>query len=543
MRVKQLVYKSCGPWAQKAEALTDSPDDGIIEPRTLKEALSGPQADHWRQAVDEEYASLVGMGTWTVGKTPYGVKPLGVKWVFKLKRDAQGNIARYKARLVAQGFSQVKGINYEETFAPVSKHSTLRTLLAVAAHKDMHIIQMDIKTAFLNGDIDEEIYIRQPEGKEMEGGGLSCRLHKALYGLKQAPRKWFEKLNGFLISLGFKASHSDPTCYIGKKDGELIYLLTYVDDLMLFGTSLSALHCIRDKILAQFTSSCEEAPTRFLGIEIHRDMEAGTIKINQRRMILDMAVRHGQDQARATYTPLAPGTALIKLTDTSGYAQYPLAEVVGELMHVGVCTRPDIMYAVGMLARHSATPDSTHWHAAMHVIRYLKTTADQGLTYCRGQPSVPFAVSAQCDSDYAGDLGTRRSTTGFLLKTGGAAITWSSRLQPTVAVSTAEAEYQAAAAVTKEVLWMRKLLQDLQLGRQCLAVGCDNQAALALLKNPLIGLKTKHIDVAHHFVRERVAREEISFHYVATAENAADVLTKPLTIKLHKECMKGLGIS
>ena len=543
MRVKQLVYKSCGPWAQKAAVLQDSPDDGISEPKTLKEALSGPQGDHWRQAIEEEYGSLVSMGTWTVTRTPYGIKPLGVKWVFKLKKDAQGNITRYKARLVAQGFAQIKGINYDETFAPVSKHSTLRTLLAVAAHQDMHILQMDIKTAFLNGDIDEEIYIKQPEGKEMEGAGLSCRLHKAIYGLKQAPRKWFEKLNGFLISLGFKASHSDPTCYIGRKGGSLIYLLTYVDDLLLFGTDLQALHSIRDSILGEFTSSFEEAPTRFLGIEIHRDREAGTIKINQRRMVLDLAVKYGQDQARPTHTPLTPGTALVKLTDTSGYSQYPLAEVVGELMHVAVCTRPDIMYAVGMLGRHSAAPDSTHWNAAMHVIRYLKTTADIGLTYSRGQASAPFAVSALCDADYAGDLGTRRSTTGFQLTAAGAAVTWSSRLQPTVAVSTAEAEYQAAAAVTKEALWMRKLLQDLQLGRQCLPIGCDNQAALALLKNPLIGLKTKHIDVAHHFVRERVAQGEVAFYYVATADNAADVLTKPLTVKLHQACTRGLGMS
>jgi hypothetical protein len=300
------------------------------------------------------------------------------------------------------------------------------------------------------------------------------------------------------------------------------------------------LHTIQAGIQARFTATAMGPTTRFLGIEIARDRTAGTLKISQKRMILDIAERYGQLNGRPTHSPLAPGTALTKLTDTSGYALYPLAEVVGALMHVAVCTRPDIAYAVGMLGRHTATPDASHMAAAMHVIRYLVTTAELGITYQRD--TCAFALNAMCDSDYAGDIATRRSTTGYTVSAAGSAVSWSSRLQPTVAVSTAEAEFIAAAAVAKEALWMRLLMADLGHAQACVPIGCDNQAALALLLNPIIGTKTKHIDVAHHFARQRVERGELHYHYVPTAENAADCLTKALAVPVHKVCVTGLGL-
>jgi hypothetical protein len=407
----------------------------------------------------------------------------------------------------------------------------------------MHILQMDITTAFLHGDLEEDIYIAQPKGYHQGDSTFSCKLHKSIYGLKQAGRQWNQKLKGVLVQFGFVPSSADPTLYVLHKAGQTAYLLTYVDDLLIVGQDLNLLHRIQAHIKAHFAATAMGPAKRFLGIEITRDSTAGTLTITQRRMILDIAERYGQLDARAVSTPLAPGTALTKLTDTSGYSEFPLAEVVGALMHVAVCTRPDIAYAVGMLGRHTATPDNTHYTAAMHIIRYLKSTANHGLTYHRGTASSPFAASAFCDSDYAGDIATRRSTTGYAILAAGALVTWSSKLQPTVAASTAEAEYIAAAAAAKEALWMRQLLTDMGWPQACLPVGCDNQAALALLNNPIIGTKTKHIDVAHHFTRERIERGELRYYYVPTHSNAADGLTKPLAVHVHRTCCQHMGLS
>ncbi|PSC67067.1 Retrovirus-related Pol poly from transposon TNT 1-94, partial [Micractinium conductrix] len=425
------------------------------EPTTMKEALSGPDAAAWQLAMDDEMASLIANDTWTLCEPPHGTKPIPAKWVYKIKRDSNGNIERYKARLVVQGFRQREGIDYDE---------------------------LDIKTAFLNGTIDEEVYVSPPPGYTLGKPTLCCKLNKALYGLKQAPRAWYQTLKAELAKLGFTASQADAGLFISTDPSKPAYLLTYVDDILI------------------------------------------TIKLAQSRNIKDLLSKYGMDDAKTASTPANASIKLTKQGTPLDTQTHSYSALVGSLMYLSICTRPDIAQAVGALARHMANPTTDHWTAAKTVLRYLTGTPDIGITFGAGPPG----LQVFCDADHAGDIDTRRSTTGYAFIFNGGAISWASRLQPTVAASTTEAEYIAAATTIKEGMWLRKLFQDLSLDLHTVAICADSQTALKLLKNPIVSNRSKHIDVVHHFARERVARNEVTFEYISTESMVADALTKPV---------------
>ena len=521
--------------------------DGVRIPLTRAEALASPEADRWMAAIADEWASLVSMGTWTECPSPPGVRTIGVKWVFDLKTDSAGKIIRYKARLVAKGYSQVQGKDYTELFAPVSKYSTMRLLAALATHNDWHVHQLDVKTAFLHGTVEEELYIAAPEGYPVPPGS-SLRLNKSLYGLKQASRNWWKKLDALLVSLGGVASQADPCLYTIRRGGKVLYVLVYVDDCQLVSGDLELLMSVKQDLLNTFTMTDLGESTRFLGIDITRDRAAGTTRLSQAASITALAEAYGQVDSKPRHVPLPPGTVLQKADPAGGtggaVGAFPMAELVGSLNYIAQTTRPDIAYAVGALGRHTAAPTSEHWRAALHVLSYLYTTRDAGITYHRAPSAgTRFTVTGLCDADYGGDAGSRKSTTGYVFSGAGGAITWSSKLQPTVAASTTEAEYMAAAAAAKEGLWLRKALYDIGTPHSSMIIGCDNQAALAHIKNPIVSLRAKHVEIHHHFLRERVEMGQLHYHYVATADNAADVLTKPLGPLLHEKCLGGLGMS
>jgi transposase InsO family protein len=511
----------------------------IREPETLKEALSSEHGEFWRQALDDEYKSLLENNTWTLEEPPNGVKPIPVKWVFKVKQDAAGNFDRFKARLVVKGFRQVEGIDYDEVFAPVSKYSTLRALLSKAAAEDLEIHQVDIKTAFLHGELEEEIYITQPPGYEEGSPKLACKLNKSLYGLKQAPRAWFSRLHKELEMYGFKPSVADPSLFTLEMKDSNIYLLIYVDDILLAGKDLATVNSIKEKLLTSFEGRDMGEVTSFLGMNITRDRPNRELKIDQHGMINSIITTYGMEEAKIKTTPLSPA---IKLTKTEGEEldkeKYPYGTLVGKLMFLAVATRPDIAYSVGALTRFMSNPTLVHWQAAKGIVRYLAGTADKGITF-RGSKQ---ELDGYCDADYAGDLDTRRSTTGYVFTLNGGVISWSSKRQPTVAVSTTEAEYMAAAAAVKEGLWLRKLLTSLGLKGDVIHINCDNQSAIKLLKNPIFSARSKHIDIMHHFARERVLRREVAFHYISTQKMLADVMTKALPQSKHEECCIGMGV-
>ena len=512
------------------------------EPTTLEEALESPNAAEWQQAMDEEMASLHEHHTWVLEPTPPGVTPIPARWIFKIKRDAKGGIERYKARLVAKGYRQREGIDFDEVFAPVSKYSTLRALLAVVAASDLELHQLDIKTAFLNGELKETVYLEQPPGYKEGSGEQSCRLQRALYGLRQAPRAWHEKLCQELERFGFVESSSDPSLFMRPSQDSMVFVLVYVDDILIAARDLASVAEVKAQLMASFEARDLGEAQLFLGMTISRDRGSKMVKLSQERMTRELAAKFGLGEAKGKSVPISTSVRLAKGDgEPLDVGLHPYSGLVGSLMYLAVCTRPDIAQSVGALGRYMAAPTDTHWQTAKGVLRYLSSTADLGLTW--GGPGAQLGLEAYCDADYAGDVDTRRSTTGYVFMLNGGAISWSSRRQQTVAASTTEAEYMAAAHAVKEALWVRKLLDDLQQPVETVLIRADNQSAIKLLKNPVFGQRSKHIDVAYHFARERVASKEIEFLYVDTKLMVADVLTKAVPEAKLAFCRTGMGVA
>ncbi len=514
----------------------------VEEPNTITEALGSPQAEEWRLAMAEEMASLMKNGTWKLVDCPPGVTPVPVKWVFKVKRDASGNIERFKARLVAKGFKQREGIDFNEVYAPVSKHSTLRALLSLVAVEDLELQQLDVKTAFLNGVLEEEIYMVQPPGFEEGGKNVVCKLLKALYGLKQAPRAWHTKLRTELELLGFKASEADAGLFVryGKQRSDNVYLLVYVDDCLMVSSKAnkSSLLDLKRQLGTIFDIHDIGDAKFFLGMEIERDREKKMLRLSQRRFTEELLNKYNMTETKGKSVPMSTALKLQRDGETLNTEDYKYSEVIGSLLYLSVCTRPDITYAVGALARYTHEPTEQHWQATMALLKYISGTRELGIMY----GSKAEDLVGYCDADYAGDVDTRRSTTGYVFCMHGGAVSWSARLQPTVAQSTCEAEYIAAASAVKEALWLRKLAKDLSLECKALKIYGDNQGAIKLLKHPIASARSKHIDIMHHFVRERVARGEVHFEYCSTERMVADIFTKALPVAKVEFCRQELGL-
>ena len=491
------------------------------EPQTYEEAMQSSDAQQWSQAMNEEMASLQAHGTWVLTEQPQGVKPIPVRWIFKKKLDAQGNIERYKARLVAKGFMQREGVDFNEVFAPVSKHTTLRTLLGMVASQDLELHQLDIKTAFLNAELEETIYMQQPRDYEEGSANTACLLKKSLYGLRQAPRAWHTRLKQELEHMGFTASEADPGLYILHHKNTSIYLLVYVDDMLIAAKDQEAIEYIKERLTAAF--EVRDLSQVLLGNELGRDRQQQTLEVTQERLSTELVHRYGLSEGKTKSVPMSPAIKLTQVEDGAilDKEKFQYCELVGSLLNLSVCTRPDIAQSVGVLARYMAKPAMEHWTAAKAVLRYISGTLGFGITFANSGTM----VEGYCDADYAGDLDTRRSTTGFIFTFCGAAISWSSKLQPTVAASTTEAEYMAAAQAVKEALWLRKLAAELEVQFGTMKIFSDNQGAIKLLKHPVASIRSKHIDVIHHFARERVARKEVHFEYISTELMVADCMT------------------
>jgi hypothetical protein len=520
-------------WGTAAAAVELQP-----EPLTAREALGGPEAEQWRLAMQEEYDALLHNRTWDVMRKPSGAHVLPVKWIFKRKRDAAGNIERYKARLVVVGSRQREGIDYDEVYSPVGKHSTLRTLLAVVAARDLELHQLDVANAFLNGTLEEEIWVQQPPGFEGEGREFACRLRKTLYGLKQSPRAWYSNLRGHLENLGFTATEADAGLFVMKTGSSWTYVLLHVDDILIAGP-LEGVNIVKSMLSGVFKVKDLGESSFYLGMDIARNRKEGALVLSQRRYVSDLLDKYLGADVKPKGTPLPPGCKLTKAGTPLDQTGCSYSEVIGSLMYLAVCTRPDISQAVGALARYMACPTEEHMRAAKHVLGYIAGTKECGL--CFGGDGT-LQLQGFADADYAGDTDNRRSTTAFVFVLGGAAVSWQSRLQPTVAMSTTESEYMAASAAVKEGLWFRKLLPVFGIAAGPVPIFGDNQAALKLLKNPISCSRTKHIDTMHHFARERVAREEVAFHYIPTDHMVADVLTKALPRTKFEQCRLGLGV-
>lgn len=514
------------------------------DPDTVEEALRSKNALSWKAAMDKEFDSLIDNKTWILVDLPSGRKPINCKWVFKTKCDANGDINQHKARLVVKGCAQRKGIDYEETFSPVVRYASIRYLVAMAAKFNLTIDQMDAVTAFLQGDLSDEIYMVQPNSFE-DGSEKVCLLKKSLYGLKQASRIWNLKLDIFLKKFGLNRSNVDECIYYRVDGNNVLIVAIYVDDFIIFANDDVQKNELKKSLKKQFHMKDIGEAKFVLGMQIIRDRKAGTISINQSQYIRQIIERFGMVDCNAVKTPTDLNQKLTKEMCPKDeesrklMESIPYQQAVGSLLFAAQLTRPDIQYAVNMVSTFNSCPGKAHWLAVKRIIRYLKGTIDYKLTYNNSENG---ELHGYCDADWASDLIERRSTTGYVFLLQGCAVTWNSKKQPTIALSSTEAEYMAMSSATQEALWLKSLTNEIFNNAKCLIINCDNKGALQLSEKSSYKPRTKHIDVRHHFLREKVAQGLIKFQYVKTDEMLADFLTKSVTTEKQQFCCRGMNL-
>lgn len=507
----------------------------VEDPINLKEALQSDEKLHWDNAMKEEYESLLKNETWTLEQLPTGKKAIGCKWVYKRKTNENGETTRYKARLVAQGFTQKFGVDYDEVFAPVVKQTTIRTLLTVAGIKKLNLVQFDVKTAFLNGDIIEEIYMKQPEGfVNTYQRNLVCRLRKSLYGLKQSARAWNFKINSVLVNNGFKRSVADQCLYTINISNKIIYLLIYVDDILIACEDEEHIKYCENILKNEFEITSLGKVKNFLGLQIERKLN-GAFMVHQTKYIEKIIKLFLTEDAKPSKFPLDPG--YYKLCNKS--KNLPNNEIyrkaIGSLLYISINTRPDISASVSILSRKISNPTELDWVEVKRVIRYLIGTKDYKLTF--GNDLTENRLIGYIDADWAECNIDRKSNTGYLFKLFGGVINWTCRKQSSVSLSSTEAEYIALAEGCQEMKWIQYLLKDMNIlnENEPPLIYEDNQSCLKMLKAEKLSSRTKHIDIKYHYIRELANNGEAEFKYCPTEKMIADILTKPLaSIKMQK---------
>ena len=494
-------------------------------PSSIDEIDFRSDKEEWYKAIQDELNSLSKHNTWSAVKyVPDGKKPISSKWVFRIKRNPDGSINKYKARLVVRGFSQVEGVDYTETFAPVARHSSMRILLSIAASHDMELHQGDVETAFLNPAIDEEIYMRLPDGSVV-------RLLKSLYGLKQAPRLWNTQIHSILIKMGLQQSASDQCIYSGIIDENLVLLGLYVDDLLLACKDLKILEQIKENLGSNFSYSDLGEVKYLLGFEIVRNRANKTLLLHQASYIKEILHKSNMTDCKPSSVPANPSVRLSKdmsprsNEEQAHMSRIPYRQIVGSLLYLVSGTRPDIAYSVSQVCRFMQNPGKQHWEAVKQILRYLKGTQKCGIIL----GGVKKDLKGFVDADWAGDTDSRRSATGYVFYLNEGPVTWTSKMQNTVALSSTEAEYMALSAGAQEACWLRSLLKSLhQPTNSPTILHGDNQGSLILAKNPKNHSRTKHIDTRYHFIRDHILQNDITVMYVPTEENKADLFTKSL---------------
>jgi hypothetical protein len=574
----------------------------IHEPSNEREAFASPERAEWIAAMKAELASIHANHTWSevsaAAVSRSGRRPIGCKWVFKVKRRSDGSVDRFKARLVAKGFSQQAGIDYHEVFAPVMKYKSLRVLLTLVARGDMELQQMDVETAFLNGRMEEEVYMKRPpgmevlegeEGRQRQAGRAAAAggddrvllLHRALYGTKQASRQWYLSIKATIEGkLGFKQCVSDPCVWHKQAQAEAhaaaggvqqhgnMYIGLFVDDMLLAYDHRDAAAWLRVKSSLCSTYAMKDlgAAEWILGMKIRRQRQRRVLELDQQlyisKMLRDYEMEASKEAAspeEVSCPPLCKSDAPQTEEEREVMRGRPYMELVGSLLYASVSTRPDIAHAVGVCSRFMAQPGDRHWKAAKRVLRYLQGTQEFKLRFgdfthlhqhtkrnqqqererssdSSGGAQTVSSVSVYCDSDWGGDPDDRRSTSGCVILLHGCPVVWLSKKQITVALSTAEAEYMAMSVATQEVKWLTALLSELGEAPQLpITFFTDNQAAVSISSNEAVPhTRTKHIDLRHHYVRECVQSGYMRVEWIRSEEQLADVLTKGLNKQQHK---------
>lgn len=530
----------------------------IPTPQNYNEAIHSDFAEYWNEAILTELRNLEAHSTWEIiprSTLPPGTKLVDSKWAFRVKRNQAGEVDRMKARLCARGFREIWGIHYVETHAPVTCLVSWRTCMALAAARGRGVAVLDIKSAYLMADLTETVYMSVPQGLKAPEGTV-LRLKKSIYGLKQSGRRWNERLHEVLTKMGMRRSKADPCLYLRGQGQHALTVNVHVDDCCITYTKEQHYERFKGELEKTFELSTSDDKNVFLGMVIERlEPEKfgnrGPIYIHQGPYVEEILARYRHLDCKYASTPMDPGLKLSKAQmptteeEKRKMASYPYKQLVGALLYLASCTRPDLAYSVGVCARFGSNPGMVHWQALKHTLRYLAGTRKLGLVY-NHQPAegVPQnCMHGYVDGDWGGDPDTRRSTSGYIYMSYGGPVSWSSKRQSSVSLSSCESEYYAAAEAAKESVWLIRLLQDLgindvsletkgdlsekeYMGEKPMTIFEDNVGCIHLSKNPVAHKSSKHIEIRYHFVRERVRDGTIKLVYIPSSENLADICTK-----------------
>jgi transposase InsO family protein len=551
-----LSVSQCHAASAPSQVSTHIPPNSIREgdvaiPSTRKAALRSAHSAQWQAAMEAEMASMREHQVYTLTTRPSGVNVVSCKWVFAVKCK-DGWVVRFKARLVARGFSQQPGVDFGETFAPVLKYKTLRLILALIATRDLEFELMDVQTAYLNALLKEVVYMAQPDGfTSGDGNHLVWRLLKAIYGLKQAGREWNQHLDTFIVTvLFFTRCVADPCLYTRKsRSGRLILLSVYVDDIpSAFATEDRAeWEEIKATFFSRFAIKFLGDADWLLNLRITRHRPTRTLYLDQRAYTESMLEELQFDQCAPLSHPGAPeelsrAGCPATAEETAEMRLIPYRRAVGALAYLANTSRPDIAHAVNLVSQFSQNPGAIHWRAVKAILRYLRGTSGFALVFAPAESTQAAAeapVSIWCDASWAGCKDTRRSTSGYLLRFQGCWIDWRCHKQETVALSSCEAEYMALTDAATEASWIRTLLAELESATCNTPVStsraapipilhCDSQSAIALAQNDVHHSRSKHIDLRHHFIRDEMTAGRITLKWVSSQDQVADILTKTL---------------
>ena len=512
------------------------------EPKSAKEALERSDAHLWKEAMDAEYKALMDNGVFKLVELPKGRQVVDNKWVFKIKQNSDGSVERYKAHLVAKGFSQQPGVDSTETFSPVTRYTSMRVLLAVANHLDLEIHQMDVQTAFLNGNLKEEIYMRQPAGYVWKGAeNLVCKLEKGLYGLEQAARCWYQVLNDQVQSVGYQQCPSDPCMYAKKVGSSVVYLAVYVDDLLIASNDMEVLKMEKKLFQEKFVMH-DLGEAHFIpGMKIMRDRPNRRLWLSQEKYVAEVVEKFGLKDSKPIATPQEV-TSHLEKNEGEAVRIKEYQALIGSLTYAACGTRPDIAAALGVVNQFASNPGETHWKAAKQILRYLKGTQDFGICF-NGSESAEVRLNGFVDADWAGDLGSRKSQSGYVFQLCGGPISWVSKKQSVVALSTTEAEYIAASFATQELIWLRRLLKELGFPQRSVTIlHEDNMGAIEVSRNPRYHGRMKHIDIRHHFLWDAVEDGILILKYCESGSQLADALTKGLARERFEKLRGQIGM-
>ncbi|UYV66134.1 hypothetical protein LAZ67_4000380 [Cordylochernes scorpioides] len=510
-------------------------------PKDYEEAIACEDKKHWENAMLEEIQNMYSHQVWELVPRPVNAKVVKSKWVFKISKDQENENKTYKARLVAMGYHQIPGRDYNESFSPVIKNATLRTILSMAATKDSVIKLFDVKAAYLNGNIENTILMEQPAGFVQDRNKV-CKLNKSIYGLPQSGRSWYEKFSQVLHDCGLKKLESDPCLFKWKNEDKYFYVGIYVDDFITVSDSEDTSNRFINKLRHHLEIKDVTCKDMFLGIKIIQDKEG--ISLQQSHYVRQILQKYGMETCKEVPTPGSKEINLDNHIEDDNCDQHTYQEALGMLMFLAVNTRPDIAYITSKLSQYSRQPKQMHWTAIKRVMRYLRGTIDLGVKFERGKTGI---LKSYADASWS-TTHDGKSYGGYVLKLGEATIDWKSSKQPLVALSTMEAEMIAACESCCQIKWIINLLRELEewnFMEKPTAIYTDSQSLINWISSPKQSSRCRHINRKYHFLRDCYESRDICLLYKPSQDLEADIFTKDLSrdqMKKHLESLSIVGI-